>query len=114
MLVNMNLEMERGKDGVFEVPLSQGSESLDISGPDAVRVDVFRLGALQDEAAVVECTEANGRIEKVVTSGTEVKFKFLIPKAVSSTLPAGDYRWKERDVIDGLETETIGGVLTVT
>lgn len=113
MLSRVNLELKRGEDGVFEIPLSSSSGSMDISAADAVRVDVFRLGALQAEAPLVECMEANGRIERVTSSGAVVTFRFFIPAAVSASLPVGDYEWRETDLIGGLKTESIGGVLTV-
>lgn len=112
MITRMNLELSRGEAGVFEIPLTS-DVSIDISAADAVRVDVFRLGRLQDEAAVVECTVANGRIEKVTSSGLTVTFRFLIPASVSADLDKGDYEWIETDVIGGIKTETVGGVLTV-
>lgn len=114
MLERMNLSLSRGEDAVFEVPLSTDDQGgLDISAADAVRVDVFRLGALAAEPPLIECTVENNRILKVVESGAEVRFRFLIPKEASAVLPAGDYRWVESDVQNGLKTETIGGVITV-
>ncbi len=112
MLTRMNLELARGEAGAFLIPIVS-DVALDISAAGAVRVDLFRLGALADEAAVVQCSDDNARIERVVSSGTTVSFRFLIPADVSAALDKGDYDWRETDVIGGLKTETIGGVLTV-
>lgn len=114
MLARKNLELERGRDAVFEIPLGQPGSSMDISAENSVQVDVYRLGAFEDEAPVFSCTESNGRIAKVTTTGETVTFRWKVPKEVSATLLRGDYFWRETDMSGGLETESIGGVLTVT
>lgn len=112
MINRVNLRCERGKAAAFAVSLTDGV-AMDISADAAVRVEVYRLGALMDEAALVSCTEANGRIFKVTESGTTVAFQFKLEAADTAALAAGDYEWVATDTQNGLATESVGGVLHI-
>lgn len=114
MIYKQNLQLKKGQDGVFEIPLSfLDGRALDISAPNSVRVDVYSMGAYEGDAPVLSIDENSGSIQKVTETGAVVVFRFRITASQSAAMAVGDYRWVEIDLDGGLKTATIGGVLTV-
>lgn len=114
MITRINFSVAQGADLSAEVSVTASSGTIDWSDAGAVQVEVYRVGAFEDEAPLFTLLESASEIERTTPGpAATVAFRFLVSEERTAEMIKGDYEWRCVDTSGELTTESAGGVLTI-